>query len=109
MPERPQNSVNSAAVIRHLPQPQGFKEGVLKAGPAGPAGRAGTGGPAGDPGPAGPVDAFVHFETGPVAVPEAESTTVSSLAGLRPCDPGRVAPDRPSPTTRRGQACRGRL
>ena len=88
----PANSVNSAAVINHSLQVQDFKKGLLKAGPtgrpgpAGPAGAAGTAGTPGTPGaagatgPVGPSNAFVHYQTGPVAIAVAPTkTTVTSL------------------------------
>jgi hypothetical protein len=88
----PANSVNSAAVINHSLQPQDFKKGLLKAGPAGRPGPAGAAGAAGTPGtpgtpgaagatgPVGPSNAFVHYQTGPVAVAVAPTkTTVTSL------------------------------
>ena len=92
----PANSVNSAAVIDHSLRTQDFKKGVLKSGPVGrtgatgragstgstgPAGATGSTGPAGATGPVGPSNAFVHYQTGPVTIAVAPSTTtVTSLA-----------------------------
>jgi hypothetical protein len=89
----PANSVNSAAVINHSLQIQDFKKGLLKSGPAGRTGATGaTGAPGapgspgspgapGAPGAVGPSNAFVHYNTGPVAVASAPATTtVTSLA-----------------------------
>jgi hypothetical protein len=77
----PANSVNSAAVINHSLQRQDFKKGVLKSGRVGRKGATGPAGSTGATGPVGPSNAFVHYQTGPVAIALAPATTtVTSLA-----------------------------
>jgi hypothetical protein len=83
----PANSVNSAAVINHSLKTRDFKKGALKAGPVGRTGATGAAGPTGSPGPAGPTgspgptgttgpagpsNAFVHYQTGPVYLGDAD-------------------------------------
>jgi hypothetical protein len=83
----PANSVNSAAVINHSLKKRDFKKGVLKAGPVGrtgatgPAGPTGSDGPAGATGPAGPSNAFVHYQTGPIYLGDADlPVAITTLA-----------------------------